>query len=106
MRRIFKRSITITADCVLSLKNYIKNEISEDSFNKAKSSLLLRFYRQLEKNPIYFANNYIDMYFCDCSLYEYLEILDKLTYESYVKVSKEIRPMVTEAQVVMRRESL
>lgn len=94
--------IARTAD-VVSLKSYIASEISEEEYKKAKNSILMKYFRVIEKNPITYAQRFLEMKNSNCDLNDYLQTLDRLVYAEYIRVSKKIRPYTTEAQIIMRR---
>ena len=94
--------IARTAD-VVSLKSYIASEISEEEYKKAKNSILMKYFRVIEKNPITYAQRFLEMKNSNCDLNDYLQTLDRLVYAEYIRVSKKISPYITEAQIIMRR---
>ena len=94
--------IVRTAD-VISIKEYLTDNINEEEYKKAKCSTLMKYFRLLEKNPIIYAQRFLEMKNNNCDLNDYLQTLDRLEYAEYTRAARKIRPFTTEAQIIMRR---
>ncbi len=86
------------------MKNVLRTSISEAEYKRAKNSIFLKFGLMLENDPIAYAQEYLGMKNSGCNLNEYLETLDKLQHAGYVRAAGKVRPIVTEAQVIMRSD--
>ena len=102
----FDTSILVSMSELISIKDIIRQTIEKEQFENAKGRLLLKHNRWLEKSPFTFNEKYIEMQLSGCSLADYLSTIDQLNYEGYLEASSQIKPIINEGQVVMRREAL
>lgn len=99
----FDASIIVNQGELMKLKNFFRNILSEQQFDKRKQELISQFAFYLEKNPREFAHLYATLKACHISITKYYDILSNLNYKEYVDVISSMQPIIIEAQIVMRR---
>lgn len=62
-----------------------------------------KYNQWIEENPIRFNMMVVEMWLNNIAYTELLDTMVKLQYEDYANIASKIRPIVTEAQIVMRR---
>ena len=80
----------------------IDNEIV---YNNAHKSLLTKYASLLENNPEHFVIKASYMMSVGVYIDQYLEFLDKCSYELFVELCQKADYKITEAQIVLRKES-
>lgn len=99
----FDSSLIVQTDEVLKLKNYFKRPVSEIQYKTTKVGLMSKYNQWLEENPIRFNMMAVELKLNDISFIELMNVIIELKYEDYVDIATKIRPIVSEAQIVMRR---
>ena len=61
-----------------------------------------KYNQWIEENPIRFNMMVVEMRLNNIAYTELLDTMVKLQYEDYANIVSKIRPIVTEAQIVMR----
>ena len=62
-----------------------------------------KYNQWIEENPIRFNMMVVEMRLNNIASTELLDTMVKIKYEDYANIASKIRPIVTEAQIVMRR---
>jgi len=65
--------------------------------------LLGKYNQWLEGNPIRFNMMAVELKLNGTNIVDYIGTIANLTYQNYEEIAKKIRPIVSEAQIVMRR---
>lgn len=99
----FDSSLIVQTEEVLKLKNYFKRSETCTQFDTTKAALLGKYNQWIEENPIRFNMMIVEMQLNNILYTELLDTIIKLQYEDYVNIVAKIRPVVSEAQIVMRR---
>lgn len=99
----FDASLIVSETKLTKLKKYYKRISSEEQFEKAKRYILLKYRYWLEKKPEQFGVESVKLRAIGVSIAEYLDILKRVTYEMYFEIANQVKPIISEAQVVMRR---
>ena len=99
----FDCSLIVQTEEVLKLKNYFKRPITGMEFNTTKSGLLGKYSQWIEENPIQFNMMVAELSLNNITYIDYLNTIERLKYDDYTSIVSKIRPIVSEAQVVMRR---
>lgn len=99
----FDASIIINEGELMKLKNIFKKLVSEEQFLSNQTTLLRHYSNWLEKNPERFGKWCVELVLDGIAPIEYLNVLSRISYSEYKDVAERIRPIITEAQIVMRR---
>lgn len=99
----FDSSLIVKTEEVLKLQNYFKRPETSSQFDITKASLAGKYNQWIEENPIRFNMMVVEMRLNNIAYTELLDTMVKLQYEDYANIASKIRPIVTEAQIVMRR---
>lgn len=78
---------------------------NEKSYDTAHRSLLAKYASLLENSPEYFAIKAAHMMSVGVYIDQYLEFLDKCSYELFAELCDKADYKITEAQIVLRKES-
>jgi hypothetical protein len=97
-------SIMFATEQLRSYKELLVFE-SEKIFDVAKRSLLGKYASLLENNPEYFAIKAANLMTVGIYIDQYLSFLDKCPYELFKEVCEKADYKITEAQIVLRKES-
>lgn len=100
---VFDASVITGEQELMKLKNFFKRVSAQKQFEQARGALLTGYESMLERQPEQFGCLAVNLKLNNISLTEYLETLAGVTYEAYREAAQKIRPMVSEAQIVMRR---
>lgn len=96
-------SLIVNEGELMKLKNYYKRISTKEQFETAKIQVLQRYLSWIEKNPERFGTECVNMKQSGISVETYLNVLENVTYEAYLEATDKYKPMIAEAQVVMRR---
>lgn len=99
----FDSSIIVTTSEVLKLQNYLKRPATQQQFDMTREGLLGKYNQWLEGNPIRFNMMAVELKLNGTNIVDYIGTIANLTYQNYEEIAKKIRPIVSEAQIVMRR---
>ncbi|MCD8299913.1 MAG: hypothetical protein LUC41_01855 [Clostridiales bacterium] len=99
----FDASVTVSEDELMPLKDFYRTISTEQQFEEARDRLLKQCAMWLDNIPESFGHKAVEMYLNHISMPDYLTVLAGLEYGSYKEVAEKIKPMVSEAQIVMRR---
>lgn len=99
----FDASLIVNEDGLMKLQNYYRKLSSSEQFEKSRNILLCKYKNWLDNNPERFGNMYVELELNNISTADYLDVLSNLTYEVYQKIGVQIKPIISEAQIVMRR---
>lgn len=99
----FDSSIIVTTSEVLKLQNYLKRPATQQQFDMTREGLLGKYNLWLEGNPIRFNMMAVELKLNGTNIVDYIGTIANLTYQNYEEIAKKIRPIVSEAQIVMRR---
>lgn len=97
-------SIMFSSEQLSSYKAFLSID-NEKAYNNAHKSLLTKYASLLENNPEYFVIKSAYMMSVGVYIDQYLEFLDKCSYELFVELCKKANYKITEAQIVLRKES-
>lgn len=100
---IFDASVIVNEPELQKLKNYFKRILTKEQFINKKNILLARIQHWLEKKPVRFNETYLEMAENGISLLDCIQIIMNLEYDEYERNIAKIKPIVTEAQIVLRR---
>ncbi len=96
-------SYIVISEELRSMKRVFQSLVTKEQYEEAQLQEKIRITEWLENEPIMFATKVLEIQMLGISLTEYLQLLNQFSYEDYIGVMKECRPVVCEAQVVMRR---
>ena len=99
----FDSSLIVNQGELMKLKNYFKRMCTEEQFLQAREGILGKYNEWLEKNPIRFNDLVCELMLNGISILDYLSILENVEYKNYKDIVEKIKPIVSEAQIVMRR---
>ncbi len=99
----FDASVTLNEEEPEKLKNFFRQPMDADHFGEVRNKLLTRYGQWLSGEPGIFGAFSVRLILNNILPEDYLWVLGALDHEAYAGVAKRIRPMVTEAQIVMRR---
>lgn len=97
-------SIMFATEQLRSYKGILAFE-SEKAYDTAKESLIGKYASLLENNPEHFAIKAANLMTVGIYIDQYLNFLDKCSYELFKEVCKKADYKITEAQVILRKES-
>ncbi len=96
-------SVMFFTDKLQSYKNLLVIN-DEETYNEARKSLLEKYLALLNSNPEHFAIKASQMMSIGVSINQYLDILNKCSYELFMNLNSEADYKITEAQIVLRKE--
>ena len=99
----YDASLTAGVAELSSIKGLFENPVDKEQYEAARNSVMMKYFRWLEKEPFVFALKYMEMQMWGLSLPEFLRTMDALDYEGYLSSERAVRPIITEAQIAMRR---
>ena len=99
----YDASLTAGVAELSSIKRLFENPVDKEQYEAARNSVMMKYFRWLEKEPFVFAVKYMEMQMWGLSLPEFLQTMDALDYEGYLSSERAVRPIITEAQIAMRR---
>lgn len=97
-------SIMFSSEQLREYKSYL-NIDTEKAYNIAHKNLLTKYASLLENSPEQFAIKASHMMSVGVYIDQYLEFLDKCSYELFVELCEKANYKITEAQIVLRKES-
>lgn len=99
----FDASVIVNEGDLMKLKNLFRKSVSEEQFAKCQNTVLNRCSNWLEKNPERFGKWCVELILCGVIPADYLSVISGITYIDFKDTAEKIRPIITEAQIVMRR---
>lgn len=97
-------SIMFSSEKLRGYKAFLSID-NEKAYNNAHKSLLTKYASLLENNPEHFVIKAAYMMSVGVYIDQYLEFLDKCSYELFVELCQKADYKITEAQIVLRKES-
>lgn len=97
-------SIMFSSELLRGYKAFLSID-NEKTYNNAHKSLLTKYASLLENNPEHFVIKAAYMMSVGVYIDQYLEFLDKCSYELFVELCEKADYTITEAQIVLRKES-
>lgn len=99
----FDTSVITNEKELAKRKLYFKRIATKEQFQKAREKALTVFKTLLEDSPQRFNEFVTNMTMNGVSPLECMSVLAELEYEKYAEIAQTIKPIVSEAQIVMRR---
>lgn len=97
-------SIMFSSEQLRGYKSFL-NIDTEKAYNIAHKNLLTKYASLLENSPEQFAIKASHMMSVGVYVDQYLEFLDKCSYELFAELCEKANYKITEAQIVLRKES-
>lgn len=97
-------SVMFSSEHLRSYKSFLRID-NEKSYENAHRSLLTKYASLLENSPEHFAIKAAHMMSIGVYTDQYLKFLDKCSYEMFVELCEKADYKITEAQIVLRKES-
>lgn len=97
-------SIMFSSEQLRGYKSFLSID-TERAYNIAHKNVLTKYASLLENSPEQFAIKAAHMMSVGVYVDQYLEFLDKCSYELFVELCEKANYKITEAQVVLRKES-
>ena len=101
----FDASIMFSSEQLREYKSYLSID-TEKAYNVAHKNLLTKYASLLENSPEQFAIKASHMMSVGVYIDQYLEFLDKCSYELFVELREKVNYKITEAQIVLRKEPI
>ena len=100
----FDSSLVFENEYLKPAKDILKSQLDEGGFYAAKNKLLVRYSHLLDKRPIIFGSEVVNLAMSDISYLELLSLIDRCTYDMYDEIYSKAQVKVSEAQIVFRKE--
>lgn len=97
-------SIMFSSEQLREYKSLLKID-AEKTYNIAHKNLLIKYALLLENSPEQFSIKASHMMSVDVYVDQYLDFLDKCSYELFTELCEKANYKITEAQIVLRKES-
>ncbi|WP_426350411.1 hypothetical protein ACPWSR_03985 [Alloiococcus sp. CFN-8] len=99
-------SLIFENETLKTIKPIIHEVISEEQFDLLKKKILQKYLALLKNYPELFAITGAEMLVNDVSLAEYIAFIGSCTYELYCELCDRSDFIITEAQVVLKKEAM
>lgn len=99
----FDSSIIVNEGNLMKLKNIFRSPLTEEQFIRNQKKIMQQYSWWLERNPERFGKWCVELMLNMIKPAEYLSTVANVAYVDYSEISKRIKPIIAEAQIVMRR---